>query len=754
MTPGVNSTAGCPDRRRPASACTRRLGALGLLLLLVLAWFPARAEAAYPAEAGDFQQSLDLKDRLAILEDRTGKLTIENVRKPEFSSLFRSYSDSGLAGTLSDSVYWVRIRLHNGSPYAKNLLLELSKPQLSEVTLYQFENGRLIQKAHTGHALPFGEREILHRNFVFQLVFPPSAEQELYMRVHTDTYLQLPMKLWEVQSFVEREQNVNLILGAYYGIMLIMALYHVFLYFSIRDRTYLYYMMFILSFAGLQLVWDGLAYAYLWPNAPAWELKSNPVFIVLTTLAALLFTSSFLSVARHSPRMGRIMKGVSAGMMACLASFPLLSAAASTRIAVYAATAGLLTCIAGVFAVRLRSRTVLYYSLAWAALFAGAILNILAAFKLLPLNFWSLYGIRLGSVAETMLLSLALADRFNLLRSEKRLEERQAVMLKALHRATRTLTSTHNIDQQLSLALTSLSRVTGCESGWILLEEEEAYVPKAAVGSGGGVWNKHEEGGLEDDPFYARLLAERTVLWTDGSLVPCGTGPGVRTCIGIPVMYHGRVLALIVLYSIGYRTISQEECRILSDFSSQVAVSIENARLFGEINRMATTDGLTGVYNRTYFLKLAERHFDRSQGSDYPLSVIMVDIDHFKSINDHYGHQAGDRVIQEVVYRLRKLLHSRGLIGRYGGEEFIVLLPGVRADRALRLAEAMREQLELTPVELEADEQTITISLGVASSDRSVHSLTELINKADQALYDAKENGRNRVRAYGSKRSV
>ncbi|AHV95169.1 sensor domain-containing diguanylate cyclase [Paenibacillus sabinae] len=733
----------------------RRAGrpALGLILLLLLLLpLSPTVNSARLEEAPDtvsLRTNTDLQDDLKIYEDKGGLLTIEDMVNPNMDVLFVPYPASGLGGSIRSSTYWVKLNLYNTSSKARDLLLELGKPQLSRVNLYQLDDERhFLRLTRAGSSLPFNERAIDHRNFIFNLSFPAGSGQRLYFQIQTGTDLQLPMKLWETRSFLERELRENLMFGIYYGIMLVMAVYNSFLYITNRDRTYLYYVLFLVSFAVMQAAWDGYAYQFLWPGHSIWEQKSVPVSMVLACLFGCLFSHSFLPVSRLWPRMGRIVPVFTAGLIVTLPLMAFMAPGACIKLAACLASASMLLCAIRTAAAGLPVRSVWFYTLAWIVLSGSSLLILLAAYQLIPLNVLSLNSMRFGLGAGTLLLSLALAERFNRIRQKKRLEEKQGALLKNLHDTTKKLTSTYDVDKLLQYTLSSLSEITGCENGFILLRTDESYSLKAEIGSGPGDAMVIME--LEDDSFFRSLLREKRVAVREGGAgFPGKLGQGAETCMGIPILFQDRVHALVVLYSRFTRTFIDSEREILGDFAGQVGISIENARLFSEINRMATTDGLTGVYNRTYFLKLAKRHLSQSWSLDKPLSLIMVDIDYFKSINDRCGHLAGDKVIQETARRLTELSQPRGIIGRFGGEEFMILLPGIAADRASGLAEIMRKSISSSPVPLE-DSGSIryTISLGVAEASPDTNGITMLIDQADQALYRAKKEGRNCVKEY------
>ncbi|SDW56965.1 diguanylate cyclase [Thiocapsa roseopersicina] len=173
-----------------------------------------------------------------------------------------------------------------------------------------------------------------------------------------------------------------------------------------------------------------------------------------------------------------------------------------------------------------------------------------------------------------------------------------------------------------------------------------------------------------------------------------------------------------------------------------------NSRLFQQVRALADTDPLTELLNRRRFSELAEVEFDRAKRYSNPIAVIMIDIDHFKQVNDTYGHGVGDQVLKAIAERLRAVRVS-DLLARYGGEELVALCPETNAQEAERLAERLRLALLERDIETTEGPIPITASLGVATRERGVENLGALVDRADQALYAAKSAGRNCVRVYG-----
>ena len=163
-----------------------------------------------------------------------------------------------------------------------------------------------------------------------------------------------------------------------------------------------------------------------------------------------------------------------------------------------------------------------------------------------------------------------------------------------------------------------------------------------------------------------------------------------------------------------------------------------------EIYQMTIVDGLTRVYNKRYFSEHAERELARTGRSHRPLSLVLFDLDHFKKVNDTYGHLTGDHVLRELAGRVKARVRREEVFARYGGEEFAVLLPETPRDSALIFAEHIRQLVEAEPVHFEGDTIAVTVSIGVSTVDQEV-ALEELVRQADENLYRAKNGGRNRI---------
>jgi diguanylate cyclase (GGDEF)-like protein len=229
---------------------------------------------------------------------------------------------------------------------------------------------------------------------------------------------------------------------------------------------------------------------------------------------------------------------------------------------------------------------------------------------------------------------------------------------------------------------------------------------------------------------------------------------GLASLRVIPLRTAQKVLGAVVLGARRAGAYGPEAVRQLEVVAMQAAESIYRARLFEQTERLATTDGLTGLLNHRTFQGRLDEHVAHAQRYGKRLSLILCDIDHFKSVNDTHGHPVGDLVLKAVARTLAKEARATDLVARYGGEEFAVVMPETDAAGALVIAERIRERVGKLALETEQGRLQVTMSLGVATLPDDGDKKGALVERADACLYHAKRNGRNRTVAAGAPRSV
>ena len=224
-------------------------------------------------------------------------------------------------------------------------------------------------------------------------------------------------------------------------------------------------------------------------------------------------------------------------------------------------------------------------------------------------------------------------------------------------------------------------------------------------------------------------------------LAPTGVTSSMPIC-QIPLVLEGTIQGFIWLWG---KDLQSSDIPAMSIFGSQVAISLQNASLMEEVHKMAEMDDLTGIFNRRYFFELAEREFNQARKYELPLSAMIIDIDHFKKVNDTFGHIVGDQVLRNTAKVLRKNLRDQDTLGRYGGEEFSIIMPVTDEEAAHQLALRLRSKVSESRVDTDAGSVSVNISLGVSQLNEDMPTLLSLIHQADKAMYIAKSTGGNSV---------
>lgn len=223
----------------------------------------------------------------------------------------------------------------------------------------------------------------------------------------------------------------------------------------------------------------------------------------------------------------------------------------------------------------------------------------------------------------------------------------------------------------------------------------------------------------------------------------------LKSYLTLPLAVEEEIIGCVSLNSDQPNAYDAQDLQFFSVIGYQMAATLKHYQRFSSVKTMAIYDTLTGLYNRRY---LEERLMAETQKVFYgggALSLVMVDIDHFKKVNDTFGHTAGDLVLKEIATLLKNSTRKKDTVARYGGEEFILILPEAGLEVTVAIAERIRRQIEHTSFEVGQTQLNLTVSLGISSfPSHHARSKEDLIQMADQALYDAKRGGRNRVCVY------
>ena len=352
-------------------------------------------------------------------------------------------------------------------------------------------------------------------------------------------------------------------------------------------------------------------------------------------------------------------------------------------------------------------------------------------------------------LGELALAFNAMAEKIE--RHERSLEER-SLRLSALNQIAVAITSSLSLQNILDEIMRRGIALTGAKAACIAFYDEAARRFTNWVTQG---LTEHFVGniafrpdGLADEAFTSGFhILSNDRPETEYKLSRLIREEGLRCFICLPLTSHDRRLGVIYVYRADRDTFTPVEFELLATFASLAAQAIENARLYDQVQDQARTDALTGLYNRREFDRRLKEELERSRRYTHLFSLLMLDIDHFKVVNDTYGHPAGDEVLRALAARIRGQVRPVDQVARYGGEEFTVILPETGGAGALAFAERLCAAIAAVPFALDAGRSIhLTASIGVASFPQDGETERDLIAAADHALYGAKQSGRNRVR--------
>ena len=325
------------------------------------------------------------------------------------------------------------------------------------------------------------------------------------------------------------------------------------------------------------------------------------------------------------------------------------------------------------------------------------------------------------------------------------LEQQRAVQLETINTLAKQTASVLDLKELLAKVCPLVVGSFSVDHVAILLVEGDQLVVRAQHGKLTPLFNEGKHLPHSNGLCARALKTGKTVVENDVGRVP-GYIAGYAEAVSemcLPLIARGQPLGVLTLESATLGAFRSFDVRALESVADICAIAIQNARYFEQTRQMAFVDGLTGVYNRRYFEQRILEELERASRYAGGLAVLMLDIDHFKNVNDEFGHLLGDEVLRQVSGVLTQQLRKIDVICRYGGEEFAILVPQTTGDRAWGAAEKLRRAVE--GWNFPGVPRPVTVSIGVADFPQNGATRNELVQAADSALYAAKQAGRNRA---------
>ena len=409
---------------------------------------------------------IDLQDVAAYLSDPQASLSLADAQAAN-APFLPARERRGLSFGYVPGVVWLRLELQSAASKTLHWRLELNYASLDEVRLYDI-GADGVRESRSGDTVPYAERSVGHRNPVFEIALQPGEQRTLYLRVDSRGSMTLSGALMSSRDFEQHSQNGYLAHALYCGVLIALGLYNLLLFLALRERPFLNYVLFMFAFALSVLSLNGLGAQFLWSEAAPWSNRMLPVSLTAAALLSVIFARSFLDTHQWLPRWDRGLLMLCIAIGAALLATVLLPLQRALQLMSLTGLIATLTLLLTSFVcVGYRVPGARLFALAWLMLLTGAVLLALRNFALIPSNFLTLYAMQIGSGLEMILLSFALAARFNELKRQREaaLQLNEQILAQRVTERTQALEQANQRLSELALQdpLTGLANRTALQ---------------------------------------------------------------------------------------------------------------------------------------------------------------------------------------------------------------------------------------------------------------------------------------------------
>jgi len=385
-----------------------------MLLILFFLLMSYLSVSAAPISITDHPSSYDLGPHIQVLEDKSGTLSFEEVSSKHFNQKFKPSTVAIPKFGFTDSVIWLKqtVRYETDSDFRKVWIVSLNYPLLDYVSLYVQESRKTMYTFHSGDHLPFDQRTFNNRFFRFPVELTSNQDTVIYLRIQSQSSIILPLVLMSDKAMNITDQKEMLILGMFYGVLIILILYNLVSYFIVRHKSYLYYVYFVFSYALLQVSLDGLGVQYLWSNSHWLVNDAVAVFVGMSIISSIMLGQVFLESQTKTPKLHRYLNVIVivTSMTLLLSPFSLYPITIRIMTGLAIITSVLLM-IMGYKIYRMGYAPARLYLLSWIVFFIGTIVLSLNKFGLIPSHWMVCYAQQFGVLIKVFVLSVALGMR-------------------------------------------------------------------------------------------------------------------------------------------------------------------------------------------------------------------------------------------------------------------------------------------------------------------------------------------------------
>ena len=458
-----------------------------LLLLFIMCLHYETPAQLQNKESGKKYSSFSVHDSLEserlgpyiyYLEDKNGRSSIWDILEND-KNLEWTKSSTDIPGFgYSQSSWWFRVSLtfEESEEFKENLLAEVGAALLDTLKCYFTVNGQIEDHYSFGDHFPFHDRYLDHRNFIFPIKARPDT-LTIYFNIKSASSVSLPLTLWNNKSFIESEQKQIILMGLYFGILLILIFYNLYIFFSTRDITYLYYILCVISILGLMLALNGVGYQFLWPEYPLTQKIVSPIFVTLTSLSILQFSRKFLSLNERNIILNNIAKWTVAGWGLLVILSPFLTSSRFFAMIVGLSTLNILfTFLIGGVSFYKGYQPARFFVGGWLFFLFWLMLYASANLGIVPMTFFISNGFFVGVTVGLALISIAMADKIRILAGRREKMQQKVMRLMEIDREKNQMISVvaHDLKSPLNQIKGFISLINSSKDK--TLKEREEYL--------------------------------------------------------------------------------------------------------------------------------------------------------------------------------------------------------------------------------------------------------------------------------------
>lgn len=690
-------------------------------------------------QQSNINDGIDHSFKYAILDTKVSFLKESpnlNTAQKVFSEPNANWqqSTSYLNLGISDTPFWFKYTVKNVSENTLNLVLLNAYAPTDYVSLYTFdENAQQVQFSHAGDHVYPNENALPSTAAAFPVKLRPKSEYTLLLKVETQGNYIVPLSLWTIESFTNYQVHYYFIFGTLIGILLITALHNFFVFTQTKNTMFSSFAFFIFTVLFLVTHQSGLALQFLWPNWAQFNQFAAVLSINAASFGHVLFTSRFLNFKHTNLRISRILSFI---CIVLVCAYPLFEYSLLVTLSLIN---GMLLLI-GTLVIALqkfaeKDSTAKLYLISWTPFILGIFFSAAIRFEFIEYSIYTEFSGAFLAVATIVWLSLAIAKLIN---------KDKTARIRAQNKA---------IDY--------------------LQRYEDLY--ENAVE---GLFNSNTDGTLiRFNKSFAQILGysskQELKSAVGDNISSMYLNPNDRVKLMNKLLNHGSVIDHEVEFlrknkqsfwaSLNLRLVSQLNEQDKDDTEPNNDLTLVQGALIDitgrkvsemKLNYLATHDPLTNLFNRREFENQLREALASPQFPEQDLTMIYMDLDQFKIVNDTCGHTIGDQLLKKVTALFQATLHQQGILARLGGDEFGVIFRNANANQAFDVADNLLKQLEKFRFTHNKQSFTVGMSVGIVQASKELCTLETIMSFADTACYAAKSAGRNRIHLYSDKNEV